>query len=126
MDLRRAAGRLKSLGAHDALTILCHCLSAPRLLHILRSSECSGHPQLLSFDALLRESLCNVINTDLSDSQWLQACLPVVNGSLGIRSVASLAPSAFLASAVSTRELQDAILFHCTLPSDPAFDSYTL
>ena len=42
----------------------------------------------------------------LSDNQWLQSSLPVREGGLGVRSVVSLAPSAFLASAVSTRPLQ--------------------
>jgi len=40
----------------------------------------------------------------------LQASLPVRDGGLGIRSVASVALSAFLASAASTRDLQSSIL----------------
>ena len=57
---------------------------------------------------------------ELTDSQWSQASLPVRRGGLGFRSAAILAPSAFLASAVSTLEIQDAILaFHN--PEDPQF-----
>jgi len=47
---------------------------------------------------------------DLSDSEWLQASLPVRHGGLGIRSAQMLAPSAFLASAASTHDLQQSIL----------------
>ena len=50
------------------------------------------------------------MNVEISDDQWTQASLPVHLGGLGIRSVSSLAPSAFLASAAGTKELQDVIL----------------
>src|SRR5664279_989185 len=42
--------------------------------------------------------------------QWQQAALPVRDGGLGIRSAVMLAPSAFLASAAGTTELQTRIL----------------
>ena len=41
-----------------------------------------------------------------TDNQWLQACLPVKDGGSGVRSVATLALPAFLASAESTDEFQ--------------------
>ena len=47
---------------------------------------------------------------DLSGDQWLQASLPVRDGGLGIRSAVLLAPSAFLASAAGTTDLQARIL----------------
>src|SRR3954470_21266615 len=54
---------------------------------------------------------------DAMDLQWMQASLPVRNGGLGIRRVASLAPSAFLASAAKTLDLQVLILTRCsTIP----------
>ena len=62
------------------------------------------------FDSLLRKGVCTISNTELSDIQWIQASLPVRNGGLGVRRVTSLAPSAFLASAAGTRDLQDKIL----------------
>src|SRR5579872_2533698 len=43
-------------------------------------------------------------------------------GGLGIRLVTYLAPSAFLASAMGTRELQDSILVNCGPPADRAID----
>ena len=59
---------------------------------------------------LLLPIIIIINNVDLSDDQWAQASLPVRNGGLGIRSAQMLAPSAFLASAASTLELQQSIL----------------
>ena len=75
----------------------------------------------LKIDAALRDGLSRILTVDLSDDNWLQASLPVKNGGLGIRSVTTLAPSAFLSSAASTLTLQDAMLaqFSNTSP-DPA------
>jgi hypothetical protein len=121
-DLSRAASRLCLVAAHDALILLRASFSAPKILHTLRSSPCTGHPALERFDELLRNSVCTICNADLTDIQWIQASLPVRNGGLGIRRVSSLAPSAFLASAASTRDLQDKILLRCSAPVDSAAD----
>jgi hypothetical protein len=98
-NLRNASVRLRSLHAHDALVILKHSLSLPKLLHNLRSSPCIDHPALLEFDELLRSCLSSILNVSLDDDQWSQASLPVNNGGLEIRRTHQLAPSAFLASA---------------------------
>ena len=45
-DLSRAASRLRLISAHDALILLRASFSAPKLLHTLRASPCSGHPVL--------------------------------------------------------------------------------
>ena len=67
-SLRLASERLKSLQAHDALVILKHSLSLPRLLHNLRSSFCVNHPALLEFDQLLRESLQHILDVSMDSS----------------------------------------------------------
>jgi len=59
----------------------------------------------------------------MSDSQWLHATLPIKDGGLGIRSVASLALSAFLASAASTHQLQDRILASANTGDDSLAES---
>ena len=92
------------------MVLLKNSLSSPKLLYKLRTSECCDGPVLPQIDAALRDSLSRILNVDLSDDNWLQASLPVKNGGLGIRSVTTLAPSAFLASAASTLTLQDAML----------------
>jgi len=109
-DLALAIDRLKLLAAHDALILLRASFSSPKVLHTLRSSPCAGHPELDRFDSLLKTGLSLITNSDLSDLQWIQASLPVKDGGLGVRRVASLAPSAFLASSVNILELQEHIL----------------
>jgi len=101
-DLTRAVERLAHLQAHDALVVLKNNLAIPKLLYLLRTSEYAGNPLLRWFDDTLRTGLIHILNVDLNDDQWLQASLPVGDGSLGIRSAEMLAPSAFLASAAST------------------------
>ena len=61
-----------------------------------------------------------VSNASYSDMQWLQATLPIKDGGLGIRRVASLALPSFISSAISTTPLQEDILALCpkTLDAD--------
>ena len=125
-ELTRVAERLHFVSSHDALVLLRASFSAPKLLHTLRSSPCAGHPTLMKFDDLLRQCVCNIANADLTDFQWIQASLPVRNGGLGIRRVASLAPSAFLASAAATHDLQDEILSRCQAIDDSAVSQILL
>ena len=122
-DLARSIDRLKLLASHDALVILKASLSTPKLLHIMRSSPCADHEGLERFDSLLRTGLSSILNIVISDVNWIQASLPVSDGGLGICSAALLAPSAFLASAASTQDLQVKILIHCNTVADPATES---
>jgi len=109
-ELSTAEKRLSLIAAHDALVLLRSSLSTPKLTHLLRSSPCSGHHSLLSFDNLLRRCVCNISNTDLSDDQWRQASLSVKAGGLGVRLASHLAPSAYLAAFNATLSLQSLIL----------------
>lgn len=109
-QLERALERLSIIHSHDALVLLKNSLSMPKLLYFLRTSDCSDNPLLTTFDNTLKQGLSAILNVDLSETQWRQASLPVRHGGLGIRSVRMLAPSAFLASAASTHDLQQSIL----------------
>src|SRR5579872_5386502 len=109
-DLERAAVRLQDIQRHDALILLRRSLSAPKVMHTLRTSPCSQHHQLLKLDKILKDPLCSLLNADLSETQWLQASLPVRRGGLGICSILQLALSAFLASYNAPGELQLQIL----------------
>ena len=100
-DLTRAVERLRHLQAHDALVILKNSLAIPKLLYLLRTSQCSDNPLLRQFDDTLRTGLVTILNVDINSDQWLQASLPVGDGGLGIRSAEMLAPSAYLASSRS-------------------------
>ena len=102
MELNRAADRLASLSAQDALLLLRISFIAPRIQHLLRCSPSVNNSGLEMFDSLLRSVLTRIANTDISDSQWLQASFPIKDGGLGIRQVRSLALPAYLASAAST------------------------
>jgi len=59
----------------------------------------------------------NILNINMSESQWLQSTLPIGMGGLGIRRASSLALPAFLASAAGTSEIQSHIL--CALECQP-------
>ena len=59
-----------------------------------------------------------ITNSSLTDTQWLQASLPIKDGGLGVRRVSSLALPAFLASAAGTALLQTEILADCNVPED--------
>lgn len=112
-SLQLAVHRLALLSSHDALVLLKNSLGGPKLQHVLRTSPCCNHPSLPQFDATLRSAITQICNVTLSDHQWAQASLPVRHGGLGIRSVSTLAPSAFLASAAGTHTLQELILRNC-------------
>jgi len=109
-ELQRLSKRLELMPSHDSLYLLRNVLTAPRLMYLLRTAPCTGSPELLKFDDVLRESLSTTLNIDLNVERWNQASLPVKWGGLGIRSVVSLAPSAYLASAASTKELTTSLL----------------
>jgi len=109
-ELKTAISRLSTLEAHDALVILRISLSIPKLMYTLRTASCHDSCRLIEFDNALKDGLSSILNVNLSDDQWNQASLPVRDGGLGIRSAASLATSAFLASAARTNDLQARIL----------------
>jgi len=64
-------------------------------------------------------------NSSLTDTQWLHASLPIKDGGLGVRRVASLAIPAFKSSAASSLHLQDAILSDCPVPECPYLEEYS-
>ena len=109
-ELRRLARRLELMPSHDSLYLLRNVLAAPRLMYMLRTAPCTDSPVLPLFDTTIRESLSATLNVDLGEDRWTQASLPVRWGGLGVRSVVSLAPSAYLASAASTATLTSTLL----------------
>jgi len=123
-DLTRAVDRLSAISSQDALILLRSSFGAPKVLHLLRCSPSVSHPSLAKFDALLRRAVQRITNSDLSDTQWIQASLPVRDGGLGVRRVSSLASPAFIASAASTLSLQDDILAGCNKSDNESFQSY--
>ena len=117
-ELARGMSRLCLLESHDALILLRAAVGHPTIMNVLRAAPCVDHPSLVEFDSLLRSGLTKIVNCELDDLAWIQTGLPIRDGDLGVRSVALLAPSAFLASAAATLELQDAILAEVVLDDD--------
>ena len=105
--LETMGGRLKHLFTHDALLLLRHSFTIPKLLYNLRTSPCFLSPMLQDYDELLKRTISGIVNINFSenDPAWIQATLPVRCGGLGIRSTVQLAPSAFLASAAACLDL---------------------
>ena len=123
-DVERTISRLDLITSRDALVLLRASFSAPALQHTLLASPCNGHEALIQFYNILRIALCKICNVSLSDDQWLQASLPVKSGGLGIRHVTAVAPSAFIASAVGTRDQQNQILQYFAQMPDKVVEYY--
>ena len=121
-DLSRAVERLKLIDFHDALILLRSSFSAPKIQHLLRCSPCVGHKSLETYDDILKIGISLITNTELSESQWLQASLPVKDGGLGVRRATSLALPSFLASASSTSVLQSQILESSNCVADSSIE----
>ena len=90
--------RLQRMHAHDALQLLWHSFTLPKMMHILRTAPCFLSSCLTSYDDLLRSILSGIVNVNFleNDLTWTQATLPVKCGGLGIRSTVQLAPSRLL------------------------------
>ena len=123
-DQSRALERLKLIASLDALILLKASFSAPRVQHLLRCSPSVGHAALGSFDELPRTALSYLTNCDLSDSEWIQASLPVRDGGLGVRRCLCSHFLPFWHQRLAPSP-QDEILFECHCqPDDPLVDSY--
>jgi len=79
-DLARAAERLRDIGCQDALILLRSSFSAPKFLRLLHCAPSVSHAALETSDSLLRDCIQRITNSNLSDVQWLQASLPVIDG----------------------------------------------
>ena len=75
-DLARAIERLRDIACQDALILLRSSFSAPKVLRLLRCAPSVSHAALETFDFLLRDCIQRITNSKLSNTQWLQACLP--------------------------------------------------
>jgi hypothetical protein len=97
-ELEESLSKLTLIARQDALLILRSSLGAPKMIHILRCQlchPCDKHPELETYDVILRHGLEKILNVSLNDIQWTQASLPIKMGGLGIRRATSLALPAF-------------------------------
>ena len=109
--LHLTGDRLHFMHAHDALLLLRHSFSMPKILHMLRITPCFLSSVVEAYDSLLRRVLGDITNVCLEeDGTWTQTSLPVGAGGIGVRRAAQLALSTFLASAAGCSELIAQIL----------------
>ena len=88
------------------------------------SSPCASYTLLLDIVNSLRLTQSNITNVNITNEQWRLASLPVKAGGIGVGSIMSIAPSAFLSSSTSTQQLQALLLGKCTWQqSDQYFDN---
>ena len=97
--------------SHDAILLLRHSFSIPKILYTLRMAPCLLSSQIVAYDDLLRSILGDITNVHRRDNTvWHQASLPISAGGIGVQRAAQLAPSAFLASAAGCSDLVHQIL----------------
>jgi len=70
-DLSGAVDRLSSIASQNSLILLRVSFSAPKVLHMLRCSPSVSHSSLEKFDALLKQAIQRITNSDLFDLQWI-------------------------------------------------------
>ena len=95
--LKTVGERLKYLPSHDAIILLRHSFSIPKLLYTLRTSPCFLSLQLLEYDNLLRSIVSGIVDIHFNedDPTCTKATLPVKNRGLEIRSAVQPALSLF-------------------------------
>ena len=111
-DLQRIGERLQYFSSHDAILLLRHSFSLPKLVYLLRTAPAFLSPALQKYDIMLCSLLSSItiVQLEIDSPAWIQASLPVKYGGLGFRSAVQLAPSCFLSSAAAAQDLITSIL----------------
>ena len=110
-DLKLMASRLNEIDPHSALFLVRHCFGIPKLTYFLRTAPCFIKPELLdSFDKIIKATLINILNIQLSEAAYNQATLPVALGGLGIRPAAEISIPGFLSSVHACKKIANSLL----------------
>ena len=78
-ELHTLSERLELLPAHDALYLLQHVVTTPRLMYLLRTAPCMDRKELLDYDLQLRSSLSTPVEIKLrclSGGEDLECVVP--------------------------------------------------
>ena len=95
--LKLMSQRLQEIENHEALFLLRNCMAMPKLMYFLRTAPCFLRSDVLqSFDAVVKETLVNILNISFSQQSYEQATLPVANGGLGLRLATEIALVGYL------------------------------
>jgi len=98
--------------------LLTASFSDPRVDVCSTCSPSDSHAALESFDELMHTALSYRDHCDLSDSEWIQASLPVTGGGLGVsRRVSMLALPAWLAPSASRTKSSSTVCLNLTIHS---------
>jgi hypothetical protein len=85
-----------------ALSLLRYCLGAQKVNHLLRVLWSPHTCAFVSRTAgNIRRALEGILGRSLPDAAWLQSCLPIRHGGLGIQNPSLTHSAAFLASALA-------------------------
>ena len=95
--------RLEKLDNHTALFLLRNAFALPKMTYFLRAAPCFMNMDILEeYDFILHKALESIINMQLNDDSWTQACLPIACGGLGIRKASDLSLPTYLSSVSAT------------------------
>lgn len=84
---------------HHLMFLLRCCLSAPKVMYLLRTTPMWRYPdKLTAYDNFMRESTERLCHIKLAGITWTQASLPVAKGGVGIRRTEQVALPTYLAS----------------------------
>ena len=103
-NIRPAAAKLAAWGdePHAAFYLLKLCTNVAPMTYVMRTVPPSQTARgLAEYSAYMRDSVEKIVGRKLTEAGWLQATLPMAKGGLGFSHAASLAPAAYIASAVS-------------------------
>ena len=90
-NLQLMVDRLAQIDSHDAIFLLRHCFSIPKLMYFLRCTPGFLFREvLIEYDNQLQLGLENILNVKFEEKSWLQSTLLVSKGGLGIRLASDL------------------------------------
>ena len=113
-DLKLMTDRLTEIDAHEALFLLRHCFSIPKMTYVLRTSPCFMENLILkNYDDLIKSALQKILNISLSEEPWNQCTLPINLGGLGLKMASEVSLPAFLSSAFGAVQIVKALLPLC-------------
>jgi hypothetical protein len=85
-----------------AISLLRYCLGAQKVNHLLRVLWSEHMSAFVTGTAgSIRRALETILGRSLPDAAWLQSCLPIRHGGLGIQNPSLTHSAAFLASALA-------------------------
>ena len=96
---------------HLEFCLLRSCLSLPKIVYLLRTTDTSSASHLLDqFDSVTRESLSRIIGGPISEAEWQQAKLPITLGGVGLKAASDHGGVAHACSLLASHPLLTTLL----------------